>query len=52
MRDLARAAKDTGQELPDAYHHLYRWWFAFGFPAFAAALAIFWLMLAKPAIDW
>ena len=26
-----------------AYHRLYRWWFAFGFPAFAAVLAIFWL---------
>ncbi|TIQ24017.1 DUF2269 family protein, partial [Mesorhizobium sp.] len=27
-------------------------WFAFGFPAFAAVLGIFWLMIARPAIEW
>jgi len=37
-----------GKALPAAYHRLYRWWFAFGFPAFAAVLAIIWLMLTKP----
>ena len=52
MRDLARAAQNAGQDLPDAYHRLYRWWFAFGFPAFAAVLIIFWLMLTKPSIGW
>ncbi|MDT0684172.1 DUF2269 domain-containing protein [Roseicyclus sp. F158] len=52
MRDLARIARDGGQDLPDDYHRLYRWWFAFGFPAFAAVLAIFWLMLTKPSIGW
>lgn len=50
MRDLARAARDRGAPLPAAYHRLYRWWFAFGFPAFAAVLAIVWLMLTKPAM--
>lgn len=49
MRDLARAARDAGRPLPAAYHRLYRLWFAFGFPAFAAVLAIVWLMLTKPA---
>ncbi|TGT05092.1 DUF2269 family protein, partial [Mesorhizobium sp. M8A.F.Ca.ET.213.01.1.1] len=29
---------------------LYRVWFAFGFPAFFAVVAIFWLMLTKPSI--
>jgi hypothetical protein len=29
---------------------LFRWWFAFGFPAFAAVLGIFWLMIARPDI--
>jgi uncharacterized membrane protein len=48
MRDLARVAVATGKELPRAYHVLFWWWFAFGFPAFAAVLAIFWLMIAKP----
>jgi uncharacterized membrane protein len=50
MRDLAITARDSGQDLPPAYHHLYRIWFACGFPAFAAVLAIVWLMLTKPAL--
>jgi uncharacterized membrane protein len=50
MRDLAREAAAAGQPLPSAYHRLYRWWFAFGFPAFAAVLAIFWLMITRPQI--
>lgn len=49
MRDLAIAARDGGTPLPAQYHQLYRWWFAFGFPAFAAVLAIIWLMLTKPS---
>jgi len=48
MRNLAAAARDTGQPLPPAYHRHYRWWFAFGFPAFSAVLGIVWLMLTKP----
>jgi uncharacterized membrane protein len=50
MRDLAVAAAASGQPLPDAYHRLFWWWFAFGFPAFGAVMAIFWLMIAKPQI--
>jgi uncharacterized membrane protein len=49
MRDLATAAVASGSPLPAAYHRLYRTWFAFGFPAFAAVLIIFWLMIARPA---
>ena len=52
MRDLAREAAAGGQALPEEYHRLFRWWFAFGFPAFGAVLLIFWLMIAKPQIDW
>jgi uncharacterized membrane protein len=52
MRDLARAAVAAGKPLPHAYHVLFRWWFAFGFPAFAAVVAIFWLMIAKPQSLW
>jgi uncharacterized membrane protein len=48
MRNLARAAARQGAPLPAAYHRLYRRWFAFGFPAFFAVLAILWLMVAKP----
>lgn len=49
MRTLAREAVDTGSDLTAEYHRLFRLWFAFGFPAFAAVLAIFWLMIAKPS---
>jgi len=52
MRDLARAAASAGTGLPAEYHRLFRRWFVFGFPAFAAVLAIFWLMIARPEIDF
>jgi uncharacterized membrane protein len=50
MRDLAAAAAAMREPLPRSYHRLFRIWFAFGFPAFAAVLAIFWLMITRPAI--
>lgn len=50
MRDLAAATARAGEPLPSEYHRLFRIWFAFGFPAFAAVVAIFWLMIARPAI--
>ena len=50
MRDLAAAAARQGAPLPPEYHRLFRLWFAFGFPAFAAVLAIFWLMIARPRL--
>ncbi|SLN33573.1 hypothetical protein TRL7639_01490 [Falsiruegeria litorea R37] len=48
LRSLAISARDAGQNLPPDYHRLYRIWFACGVPAFAAVLAIIWLMLTKP----
>jgi uncharacterized membrane protein len=50
MRDLAAAAVRDGRPLPAEYQRLFRLWFAFGFPAFTAVLAIFWLMIARPRI--
>lgn len=50
MRNLARLACDRGEALPPAYFQLFRWWFAFGVPAFAAVLGIVWLMLMKPGL--
>jgi uncharacterized membrane protein len=50
IRDLAAAAVRENRPLPPQYHKLFRWWFAFGFPAFAAVLAIFWLMIARPQL--
>lgn len=51
MRDLAQVAALQGKPLPAAYHRLFWTWFAFGFPAFAAVLAIIWLMIARPALQ-
>lgn len=50
MRDLAAEAARNGRPLPRLYYRLYAWWFAFGFPAFGAILAIVWLMLARPIL--
>ena len=50
MRDLALAAARAAQPLPRQYHRLFHTWFAFGFPAFGAVLAIFWLMMTRPTI--
>lgn len=52
MRKLASQAAAAGVPLPPRYHRLFWLWFAFGFPAFAAVLGIFWLMVARPAIEW
>jgi uncharacterized membrane protein len=51
MRDLAATAHARGEPLPREYHRLFRTWFVFGFPAFAAVLGIYWLMTAKPPIS-
>ncbi len=51
LRHLARAARDQGQPLPAAYDHIYRCWFACGFPAFFAILAILRLMLTRPIVS-
>jgi uncharacterized membrane protein len=51
MRNLAIAAASAGEVLPPAYHKLFRTWFAFGFPAFAAVLGILWLMITRPSFS-
>jgi len=48
MRDLAAAAAREAKPLPAEYRRLFRLWFALGFPAFAAVLGVFWLMIVKP----
>ena len=50
IRDLAAQATRESTPLPPAYHRLFWTWFAFGFPAFASVLGIFWLMIARPSI--
>jgi uncharacterized membrane protein len=49
MREMARAAADAGGELPPAYWRFFRVWVALGIPAFVALVAVFYLMVAKPA---
>lgn len=48
IRAMTAAAGDGA--LPAAYYRLMRWWFRLGWPAFAAVLAIFWLMVRKPQL--
>jgi uncharacterized membrane protein len=50
MRNLAERAAAAGEKtLPPGYRRLSRIWFWLGWPAFLSILAIFWLMIAKPA---
>ena len=49
MRNLAMEAAATDAALPPRYFELFRVWTIFGMPAFVAFIAIFWLMIAKPA---
>ena len=47
---LWREARDAASidALSPAFHRRFRLWFALGMPAFAAVIAIFWLMVARP----
>lgn len=49
MRDML-AAKVSGAAIDEAkLRRMFRWWFALGWPAFLGLVAVFWLMVAKPA---
>jgi uncharacterized membrane protein len=52
IRDLARQAVREGAPLPEEEKRLFRVWFVCGLPAFAAVLAILWLMVARPDISF
>ena len=49
MSQLATEAATAGAPLSQAYHRLFRLWFALGWPAFAAVIGLYGLMLFKPA---
>jgi uncharacterized membrane protein len=49
LRDIAAQAAEQSAPLPERYHHLFRIWFVLGWPAFLGVIAIFWLMVTKPA---
>ena len=48
-RNLATQAVAAGTPLPQSYRRTMRWWYALGWPAFLCVMAIFWLMVFKPA---
>jgi len=50
MRDIAARSLADDTNLPDAYWRLDKWWIGLGALAFPAVLAIFWLMVFKPAL--
>lgn len=47
---LATEAATAGEPLPPAYDRLYRVWFGLGWPAFAGVIAIYVLMMSRPAL--
>lgn len=49
MRDMARAAVEQGTALPPRYFRFFRTWVLLGIPAFLSLVAVFYLMVAKPA---
>jgi uncharacterized membrane protein len=49
MREYARCAVTSGHALPPSYWRCFRAWVALGIPAFLALVAVFYLMVAKPA---
>lgn len=50
LRDLAEAARAASEPLPASYHRAMGLWFALGWPALASILAIFALMVFRPAL--
>jgi uncharacterized membrane protein len=49
MRDMAAVAARDGVALPPRYWRYEKIWTALGFPAFAALMVVYWLMVHKPA---
>ncbi len=52
LRDLAIESAARGEPLPPRYAGLLGAWAAFGVPAFACFLAIFYLMVARPPLGF
>ncbi|GKT20593.1 DUF2269 domain-containing protein [Acidovorax sp. SUPP3334] len=50
MAAIARDAAAHGTPMPALYNRYARWWEALGYPAFVAMLAIYYLMVHKPAL--
>jgi uncharacterized membrane protein len=54
VHGMFRAAESVCRvrALPRANYRLFWTWFAFGLPAFAAVLAILWLMTSRPIFSF
>ncbi len=50
MAALAAQAQREGTPLPPLYARYQRWWEGLGYPAFAAMVVVFYLMVNKPAL--
>jgi len=50
MATMAEEAARAGKALPARFWRYHRWWTALGWPAFIAFVAIFFLMVVKPAL--
>jgi uncharacterized membrane protein len=50
MALIAQQCAAQGSSLPSEYHRLAQRWEWLGYPAFAAMLIVFWLMVAKPTL--
>ncbi len=50
MRDMAKQAFESGSNLPARYWKMDKWWIALGKLAFPAIIAVFYLMVFKPAL--
>lgn len=48
LKNILLLSHETGEDLPDHYHRLFRNWFLLGWPAFLGLLVIFYMMVAKP----
>ncbi|QPQ55176.1 DUF2269 domain-containing protein [Allosphingosinicella flava] len=49
-RRLAEEAAREGTALDERYQRTMRLWFLLGWPAFLSLIAVYWLMVAKPAL--
>jgi uncharacterized membrane protein len=50
MHQMAQAAESNHTELPAMYETYRRWWEGLGYPAFVCMVAVFYMMVAKPAL--
>lgn len=49
MRDMAKAALETGEPLPPLYWRYDRWWVGLGCLAFPAIVIVYYLMVFRPS---